>query len=426
MQPSRRSTRLRNLADTAAVFSLTDATAPMDAHTSADGSSRQSRKRSRARASPSPMSPEQDIESLSEENSTDEDEANPIDEAVTTENISKEQRYEESRSMYQTKAQFYLELLRSKHLPLTPKFINLAATERYQGLRPRKFINQQRISLTDENLADVKKVVTEAGLIHTLIDFDAYQPNVVREFIANLLDAEERDDGVAVYVRGSLVDFSPSLINSLYCIPGFEEDPNWMEVHIDEVCGFLTDGKINRWENMSSKFLTATNQVLYKLVCSNWIPTMNYTAMNQERLKFIYILHHNEGGFDFGKLVYDQIIMMGESTKIKKSSCIMFPTLIQQVLHFQRIVPPDTRDDEFTGLPKLVVKDVKAGRGTGADSSIATLEEDINRAIDGLKAIRIRLRSKGVLWVLSQENEEEDENEEEKEDDDDDAEESSD
>ncbi|KAF8112065.1 hypothetical protein N665_0068s0032 [Sinapis alba] len=398
MQPSRQSTRLRNLAKTTAIFSQVNETAPMDALTSAVGSSRQSRKHSRARAPPPPMSPEQDIESLSEENSFDADEVNPIDEAATPTNISKEQPYEESRSMYHTKAQFYPELLRPKHMPLIPKFINLAATERYQGLRRRKFINQQRISLTDENLADVRKIVTEAGLIHTLIDFDAYQPNFVREFIANLLDAEERDDGVAVYVRGSLVDFSPSLINSLYCIPRFEEDPNWMEVNIDEVCGFLTDGQINRWENMSSKFLTATNQVLYKLVCSNWIPSMNYTSMNQERLKFIYMLHHNEGGFDFGKLVYDQIIMMGENTKIKKSPRIMFPTLIQKVLHFQRVVPPDTRDDEFTGLPKLVVKDVKAGRGG----------------------------EYAQYTQIQQANEEEYENEEEKEDDDDGAEDSSD
>ena len=131
-------------------------------------------------------------------------------------------------------------------MPSTPKFINLAATERYQGLRRRKFINQQRLDLLDENLADVRRIVTDAGLIHTLIDFDAYQPNVVREFIANLHDAEERDDGVAVYVRGSLVEFCPSLINSLYSIPGFEEDPNWMEDNIDEVCGFLTNGQINR------------------------------------------------------------------------------------------------------------------------------------------------------------------------------------
>lgn len=127
---------------------------------------------------------------------------------------------------------------------------------------------------------------------------------------------------------------------------------------------------------------------------------MNYTSMHQERLKIIYMLHHHEGDFDFGKLVYDQIIAMGASTNKKKSRRIMFPTLIQQVLHFQRIVPPDTRDDKFTGLPRLVVKDIKAGRGTGADSSTASLEEDIDRAIDSLKVIRIRLRSKTVLFLL--------------------------
>lgn len=161
-----------------------------------------------------------------------------------------------------------------------------------------------------------------------------------------------------------MVDFFSKFDQHLVLYSWIEEDPNWMEVHIDEVCGFLTDGQIMRWENMSSKFLIATNQVLYKLVCSNWIPTMNYTSMNQERLKFIYMLHHHEGGFDFGKMVYDQIIAMGESTKTKRSCRIMFPTLIHQVIHFQHIIPPDTRGDEFTGLPKMVVKDIKAGRGT--------------------------------------------------------------
>ncbi|KAF3595513.1 hypothetical protein DY000_02023846 [Brassica cretica] len=57
----------------------------------------------------------------------------------------------------------------------------------------------------------------------------------------------------------------------------------------------------------------------------------------------------------------------------------MFPTLIQQAILFQRTIPPDTLNDEFTGTPKLVVKDIKAGRGSGADSSAASLEEDINR-----------------------------------------------
>ena len=102
---------------------------------------------------------------------------------------------------------------------MTGKFFSMVATERYKDLRGRKFIPQKCISLTDDNLSDVRRIVTGAGLIHTLTDIDPYQPNVVREFIANLPEAEEQDDGVAVYVRGSLVDFSPSLINSLYCIP---------------------------------------------------------------------------------------------------------------------------------------------------------------------------------------------------------------
>lgn len=222
------------------------AEAPSNLPTGSSVARKNSRKRIRCRSTattlPEPDEPPE-VESLSEGKSSDE---NPLSEGETEANRSKEQRYEESRSMYRTKAIFYPELLQPKHRPLSPKFITMAATERYQSLRHKKFINQQRRSLTDENLADVRKIVIDAGLIRTLTDYDSYQPNVVREFIANLYDAEERDDGVSVYVRGSMVDFSPSLINSLYCIPRFEEDPNWMEVNIDEVCGFLTDGQIQR------------------------------------------------------------------------------------------------------------------------------------------------------------------------------------
>ncbi|KAF3502795.1 hypothetical protein F2Q69_00041660 [Brassica cretica] len=368
MQPARRSSRLSKLKNVESDPPCVSETAPMNTSDIRSGSCPSSRKRVRRRVSAGDTAPplkhiEPEAESLPDEESSDDnpDEA-PIA-ADTPENCSKEQRYAESRNVYQTKAQFYQELMRPQRMPMTRKFFSMVATERYKDLRGRKFIPNQCISLTDDNLSDVRRIVTGAGLIHTLTDIDPYQPNVVREFIANLPEAEERGDGAAVYVIGSLVDFSPSLINSLYCIPGFEEDPNWMEESIDEICGFLTDGRIRRWENMSSKYLTATNQVMYKLICSNWIPTMNYTSMNQKRLRFVYMLHHNDG-FDFGKL---------------------------QVILFQRTIPSDTLNDEFMGTPKLVVKDIKAGRGSGADSSSASLEEDINRTIAGLKSIRVRL-----------------------------------
>ena len=221
----------------------------------------------------------------------------------------------------------------------------------------------------------------------------------MKEFIANLGASENREDGVAVFLRGSMVDFSPTLINALYLIPGFEEDPDYMTADIDIVCSFLTDNRVQRWEDMSSKYLTRTNQVLYKLVCSNWIPTTNYTSMNQERLKFLYMLHRH-GSFDFGQSVYDQIISFSANVNTDKSRRIIFPTLIQQVIDYQRTVLSFEEDDEYTGYPKLVVKDIKAGRGQGADARSVDLLADIERTIADLKNIRIRLRSKGVILVV--------------------------
>lgn len=379
MQPSRRSARMKQVMET------TETASSPSLSTGPSSSRKRHRKRTASSTAPPPKSSLPHAESLS---ASSEDEGDNF--------LPKEPRYEASREIFEARAREFSHLMRPKRTPITARFISVSALERYQALKPRKFINQQRLSLTDEKLFDVKKVVVDSGLIYTLIDSDSYQPTVVREFVAKLLDAEERDDGVAVYVRGSLVDVSPSLINSMYCIPGFEEDPNWLDENIDHVCGFLTDNRIRRWENMSSKYLTATNQVLYKLVCSNWIPTMNYTTMNQERLRFIYMLYHHRG-FDFGKIVYNQIMSMAETTKGDKKRRIIFQTLIQQVLLLQRIVPPDTSDVDITGFPKLVVKDKKIGIGSGADSRPPNLEEDIASTIASLKAIRIRLRSKSII-----------------------------
>lgn len=107
-------------------------------------------------------------------------------------------------------------------------------------------------------------------------------------------------------------------------------------------------------------------------------------------------------GFEFVRLVYNQIMSMAENTKGDKSCIIIFPTLIQQVLLIQWIVPPDSCNEHVTGFPKSVVKDRKVGRGSGADSSAPNLDEDINRTIASLKAIHIRLKSKlHILFSVS-------------------------
>lgn len=110
------------------------------------------------------------------------------------------------------------------------------------------------------------------------------------------------------------------------------------------------------------------------------------------------IYHHR--GFDFGKIAYNQILSMAENTKTEKTRRVIFPTLIHQVLLSQKIVPPDSGDEDETGFPKDVGKDTKAGRGSGADFSLPTLAEDIDRAIAGLKAIQVRLKSMRVFVVI--------------------------
>ena len=373
MQPTRRSSRL----------SEKETTIPDLSSAGPSGSSRKRIRKQRRKMTPPPSSPPAAYTSTDDE--------------VESFQL-KEPRYQASRANFQARNQENPELLRSLITPFSSRFVTSNSAERYEKLASREFVIQQRIDVTDENLLDVKRVVVRSGLIYTLIDSDLFHPNVVKEFIANLGAAENRGDGVAVFLRGSMVEFSPSLINAMYLIPGFEEDPDYLAVDIDRVCSFLTDNRVRRSEAMSSKYLTPTNQVLYKLVCSNWIPTTNYTSMNQERLKFLYMLHHHRG-FDFGQMVYDQIISFAANISTDRSRRVIFPTLIQQVIDYQRTVLSFEDDEEYTGYPKLVVKDIKAGRGQGGNSSAADLLADIERTIADLKSIRIRLRSKGVVLV---------------------------
>ncbi|KAF2569073.1 hypothetical protein F2Q68_00026802 [Brassica cretica] len=125
MQPARRSSRLLKLKNVESDPPCVSATAPMNTSIIPSGSCPSSRKRLRRRVSagdtaPPPVEPE--VESLSDEDSSDDNPDEAPAAADTPENYSKEQRYEESRNVYQTKAQFYQELMRPKRMSMTGKF----------------------------------------------------------------------------------------------------------------------------------------------------------------------------------------------------------------------------------------------------------------------------------------------------------------
>lgn len=124
---------------------------------------------------------------------------------------------------------------------------------------------------------------------------------------------------------------------------------------------------------------------------------MNYTSMNGDRLRFLYAIHHNKQP-DFGVMVYDQLLRMAD-TAFDAKKRIGFPSLIQQLLSFQRLVPRHENDEDLTGHPTALVKDGKAGRGSGGVRKPPNLADDLQKVIDELRTIQLRSRSK-FLFIL--------------------------
>ncbi|XP_018479724.2 uncharacterized protein LOC108850745 [Raphanus sativus] len=238
MQPPRRSSRLNRS------VSSPSNDEPIWVNDPTPGeSSRRSRKRVRRRSPAPPEPTEVAADSVSDDDSGGDNHTDvPIEETL----LPKEPRYEESRAVFQAMYEANPEYLRPSKHPLSARFATMAARGRYCILRDKNFVPQQRLVLTNKKLAEVRETVFHSGFIYTVVDSDAFQPTVIREFVANLPDAEERDGGVAMYLRESVVTLSPGLINSLYCIPGSEDDPNWRDENIDKVCSFLSGGRVNR------------------------------------------------------------------------------------------------------------------------------------------------------------------------------------
>ncbi|KAF3522984.1 hypothetical protein F2Q69_00048614 [Brassica cretica] len=145
------------------------------------GSSSCQRKYSRKRLyrrTPVTPPPEPDVESFSEDNSADDESDASQEEAVSDtpqvehpdEFLPKGPRYEDSRCEFQILFRENPALLLPSRVPINSRFATVAATERYQDLRNRKFLTQYSLPLNEENLQDVKKVIVDSGLIYTDID----------------------------------------------------------------------------------------------------------------------------------------------------------------------------------------------------------------------------------------------------------------
>lgn len=107
------------------------------------------------------------------------------------------------------------------------------------------------------------------------------------------------------------------------------------EIPIEDVATFLTSGTINDWDVVSSPHIRPTMTVLYTIFYHNWMPTINKSALNRDRAILVYMVA-NTKLFNFGKLVYDQIIASANAHSLYR---LVLSNMIDQLLCYQRIMP---------------------------------------------------------------------------------------
>ncbi|EOA13348.1 hypothetical protein CARUB_v10026382mg [Capsella rubella] len=259
-------------------------------------------------------------------------------------------RYVTNQRLVAGRDRNYPELKTPSTVPFSSHFVSPQAEHRFQVLSKRqdstgRIFNEMGILLDDcPQWDEVSKIMSTVSLLPTAIEADSFTENVVKEFYANLPEAENDDPEVLkVFVRGSLYEFSPMIINQLYQLPSPPYPSEGSQIHISEslnqVVSLLTDGRIRDWKRRSKRGMGDAMSLLHKICCQNWMPTVNLNALKAERSSLLFMVVKGRP-VNFGKLAFDEIracssVVMNESSNLR----LVLPNLIDQLLRFQRIVP---------------------------------------------------------------------------------------
>ncbi|XP_023640099.1 uncharacterized protein LOC111831002 [Capsella rubella] len=262
--------------------------------------------------------------------------------------------------------------------PATPifssRFISAHAAERFQFLHGQDFIPMKILSAEIQN-DDVRSILFRADLLPTVTEIDSFIETVVKEFYANLPEAEGGDSEVLrVFVRGSMYEFSPSLINRLFQLPNEPYPLNTSQLRafgdLDAVAALLTDGQVSTVAEVSTGLLGDIIIVLHQISCFNWLPSTNHRALSPDRCVLLYLIAKGER-LNFGKIVFDEIrSCASRSGAASSTDCLIFPNLIDQLLRFQRVIPSLT-GDVLSSTPTMFVTPEAAAPTSGPSLTLA-------------------------------------------------------
>lgn len=126
---------------------------------------------------------------------------------------------------------------------------------------------------------------------------DTFTHQVVKEFYSNLPDCEVGDDGeLLVFVRGTLYEFSPRIINKLFQLQNYLFALNvpllGVPASLDEIAFDRSGGSVFTWQCLTSRALTETMSLHNKICCYNWIPTVNRCALKADHVTLLYMIAH--------------------------------------------------------------------------------------------------------------------------------------
>lgn len=131
------------------------------------------------------------------------------------------------------------------------RFVSLKAAHRYNILSARLFNSMRFLPLDDPITAEAKDLISAVRLLPTVTEVDTYVEEVVKELYANLPEMEKREDGNhAVYIRETMYEFNPQIINQLFQLENHLVALNVPLLSIpdpiNEVVSFLSNGKARR------------------------------------------------------------------------------------------------------------------------------------------------------------------------------------
>jgi hypothetical protein len=189
-------------------------------------------------------------------------------------------------------------------------------------------------------------LIDEAGLMKTVWGLGDCYEQLVREFIVNVpedCDNPQSPEYHKVFVRGLLVNFSPSIINEFLG----RDDARTPEVELTDgdLAKAITNGLVKQWpkgKKVSSSKLSVKFACLNKIGTVNWVPTVHTSDISTDLARLIYTIG-SKVKYDYGSYIFNQTLKHADSMAIKKP--IAFPSLLCGIILSQQ--PGILRSSDF-------------------------------------------------------------------------------